>query len=70
MKNRILTYIIGILTGFILSATVFLIYSKTINNMRQYENMPVNQNKQRMPANWNMEEPPVKPEDMKTLATE
>ena len=62
MKNRILTFIIGILVGAIITTTGFLIYSKTINNnqnemMKQFEN-----NGQMQRQNGNMGEPPEKPQ--------
>ena len=41
MKNRILTFIIGILVGAILATAGLLIYSKTINkNVNPNERMP------------------------------
>ena len=61
MKNRILTFIIGILVGAILTTIGFLIYSKTLNknfNKRiQFEN-----NGQMQHPSENMREPLVKPQ--------
>ena len=61
MKNRILTFIIGILLGSIITTTGFLIYSKTTNkNVNPNERMHMNQDGQ-MP-NGNMGERPEKPQ--------
>ena len=62
MKNRILTFIIGILVGAILATAGFFIYSKSINKnqnemMKTFEN-----NGQMQRPNGNMGEPPAKPE--------
>ena len=62
MKNRILTFIIGILVGAIITTTGFLIYNKSINNnqnemMKQFEN-----NGEMQRTNGNMGEPPEKPQ--------
>ena len=62
MKNRILTFIIGILVGAIITTTGFLIYNKSINNnqnemMKQFEN-----NGEMQRPNGNMGEPPEKPQ--------
>lgn len=55
MKNRILTFIIGILVGAIVATAGFLIYSKSINkNVNPNERMPMQQNGE-------MGEPPEKP---------
>ena len=63
MKNRILTFIIGILVGAILATAGFLIYSKTINkNINQNERIPMNNNGQMQPPNGDMGESPAKPE--------
>ncbi len=63
MKNRILTFIIGILVGAILTTIGFLIYSKTMNkNINPNEKMPFENNGQmQRPEGW-MGEPPAKPE--------
>lgn len=64
MKNRVLTFIIGILVGAILSTLGFLIYIKSINNNvnpNQFDNMQMNGEMQ--PSNGNMGEPPEKPDD-------
>ena len=62
MKNRILTFIIGVLVGVILATAGFLIYSKTINKnqnemMKSFEN-----NGQMQRPNGNMGERPEKPQ--------
>lgn len=60
MKNRILTFIIGMLTGAIIMALVFLIFNKpdkSINN----RNFPLNENGQFERPSGNMGEPPEKP---------
>ena len=63
MKNRILTFIIGILVGAIIATSAFLIYSKTINkNINPNEIMPMEQNGQMERPNGEMGEPPAKPE--------
>lgn len=63
MKNRVLTFIIGILVGSIITTTGFLIYNKTINkNINPNERMPMNQNEQMQMPNENMGEPPAKPQ--------
>ena len=63
MKNRILTFIIGILVGAILATAGFLIYSKTINkNINPNERMPFEKNGQMERPNGDMGELPVKPE--------
>ena len=63
MKNRVLTFIIGILVGSIITTTAFLIYIKLINrNMNTNERFPINQNGQMQMPNRNIEEPPEKPE--------
>lgn len=61
MKNRILTFIIGILVGAILTTTAFLVYSKTMNKKLNERN-PFERNGQMQQYNDNMGEPPVKPE--------
>ncbi len=61
MKNRILTFIIGILVGAILTTTGFLIYSrevaKSINGKMPFEN-----NRPIQPPSGIMGEPPTKPD--------
>lgn len=57
MKNRILTFIIGILVGAIMATSGFLIYSKSINN-NQNEMMKQFKNNRQM---VNMGEPAEKP---------
>ena len=60
MKDKILTFIIGILVGAIITTTGFLIYNKSINNnqnemIKQFEN-----NRQMQRPSGNMGEPPEK----------
>ena len=63
MKNRILTFIIGVLVGAILATTGFLIYSKSINkNINLNGRMPFENNGQMELPNGEMGEPPAKPE--------
>ena len=63
MKNRILTFIIGILVGSIITTTGFLIYIKTVNkNMNPNERMPMEQNGQLQRPNGEIGEPPEKPQ--------
>ena len=70
MKNKILTFIIGVLVGAIIATAGFLIYNKTIgNNSNQPEMMQMNGNGQmeeppEMPNGDNGEEPPAKPDDL------
>lgn len=76
MKNKILTFIIGVLVGAIIATAGFLIYNKTIrNNSNQPEMMQMNGNGQmnengqmeqppEMPSGDNGEEPPAKPDDL------
>lgn len=56
MKNRILTFIIGILVGSIITTFGFLIYSKSINDNFNH------QNNQPFRPSENMGQPPQKPE--------
>lgn len=66
MKNKILTFIIGVLVGAIISTIGFLVYNKSIsNNTNQPEMMQSTQNGQMMeaPQDGNGEEPPAKPEE-------
>ncbi len=58
MKNKILTFIIGVLTGAIIMALVFLIFNKPNNDIG---NIPPNENGQMQRPNGNMGEPPEKP---------
>ena len=70
MKNRILTFIIGILVGAIMATSGFLIYNKSINKnqnemMKTFEN-----NGQMQRLNGNMGEPPEKPQgDFQAMIT-
>ena len=61
MKNRILTFIIGILVGAILTTTGFLIYSKELNKNINRK-MPFENNRQMQSPSEIMGEPPAKPE--------
>lgn len=63
MKNRILTFIIGILTGAIIMTTGFLIYNRTTSkNSRQLETLELHKNEPMEREHLeNMEEPPEKP---------
>lgn len=61
MKNRILTFIIGILVGAIITTSCFLIFNKTMNKGRN-ERIPMNYGNQMEPFNQEMSEPPAKPE--------
>ena len=60
MKNRILTFIIGVLTGAIIMTLVFLIFNKT-NDNKNIENFSPNGNGQMQRPEINMGEPPEKP---------
>ena len=62
MKNRILTFIIGILVGAILATAGFLIYSKPINKNQNEMTNPFQNNGQMQRPNGNMGEPPEKPQ--------
>ena len=58
MKNRILTFIIGILVGAIITTTGFLVYSKSINKNQM--KMPFENNGQMQRPGGEMGEPPEK----------
>ena len=60
MKNRILTFIIGVLTGAIIMTLVFLIFNKPSENINN-GNFPPNENGQMQRPNGNMGEPPERP---------
>ena len=60
MKNRILTFIIGVLVGAIITTAGFLIYSKSINKNQM--NIPFENNGQMQRPGGNMGEPPEKPQ--------
>lgn len=63
MKSRILTFIIGILVGAIITTLGFFIYSKSINkNQNPNERMPFKNNRQMEMPNGNMGEPTEKPQ--------
>ena len=61
MKNRILTFIIGVLTGAIIMALAFLIFNKPNENINN-GNFPPNENGKMQRPNGNMGEPPEKPD--------
>lgn len=60
MKNRILTFVIGVLTGAIIMTLVFMIFNKPNINVNN-GNVPPNENGQMQIPNGNMGEPPEKP---------
>lgn len=62
MKNRILTFIIGILVGAIMATSGFLIYNKSINNNQNEMMKPFENNGQMQRPNGNIGEPPEKPQ--------
>lgn len=61
MKNRILTFIIGVLTGAIIMTLVFLIINKP-NDNTNITNYPPQENGEMQRPNGDMEEPPAKPD--------
>jgi len=61
MKNRILTFIIGMLVGAILSTAGFLVYSKSINVNQMMR--PMEEGGQIQRPGGNMQNPPVKPDE-------
>lgn len=63
MKNKVLTFIIGVLVGAIITTVGFLIYNKAVkNNSEQPEMMQMNENGQMVqPSNGDMGEPPEMP---------
>lgn len=65
MRNKILTFIIGMLVGAILTTVGFLIYNKEVKNDSEQPGMVQMDGNRQMgqPANGDMEEPPAKPED-------
>lgn len=56
MKNRILTFIIGVLTGTIITTIVFISLNKPLNNPKDFNEIPPN-GMMREP-NQNMNESP------------
>ena len=62
MKNRIFTFIIGVLVGAIITTVGFLIYSKSINKNQNEMMKPFENNGQIQRPNGNMGEPPEKPQ--------
>lgn len=60
MKNRIFTFIIGILVGAIITTSGFLIYNQSINNNQNEMMKPFENNGQMQRPNRNMGEPPEK----------
>lgn len=55
MKNRILTFIIGILTGAIITTACFIFLNKPMNNDNDFNRVPPNG---KFRPNENMGEPP------------
>lgn len=62
MKNRFLTFIIGILVGAILSTTGFLVYSKLINQNPNQIMRQMDGRGQMQKTDGNIGNPPEKPE--------
>ena len=62
MKNRIFTFIIGVLVGAIITTVGFLIYSNSINKNQNEMMKPFENNGQMQRPNGNMGEPPEKPQ--------
>lgn len=62
MKNRIFTFIFGVLVGAIITTVGFLIYSKSINKNQNEMMKPFENNGQMQRPNGNMGEPPEKPQ--------
>lgn len=64
MKNKILTFTIGVLVGAIIATSGFLIYCKMVaNNSKQPEMTEMNGNGQMgEQRSGSMEEPPAKPD--------
>ena len=60
MKNRILTFIIGVLSGAIIMTLVFLTFNSLKENIKPY-NFPPNENGQMQRPNGNMGERPERP---------
>ena len=60
MKNRILTFVIGILTGAIIMVLIFLVFNK-LNDGANSESVPFNENGQMQRPDGNMYEVPEKP---------
>ncbi|MGM9877253.1 MAG: hypothetical protein ACI33S_01260 [Bacilli bacterium] len=59
MKNRILTFIIGVLTGAIIMTLGFIFLNKPIEN-QNLDNIPPQNNGQMQRPDGNMGEPPQK----------
>lgn len=64
MKEKILTFIIGLLIGAVITTLGFLIYNKTVaNNSNQPEMMQMKENEQKEGQQpGSMEQPPEKPD--------
>ena len=63
MKDKIMYFIIGILIGSIMTTTGFLIYNKTLKNLKEQQTMQMDENNQmQAPSGENMGQPPAKPE--------
>ena len=61
MKNRILTLIIGLLTGAILVTMVFLISIKIITHNQIFDRVPPSENREMYRPDMNLGEPSEKP---------
>ena len=63
MKNRILTFIIGLLVGAIITTIGFLIYSKTMNKRMDFDKRIPFEGREEMEwLNREMGTPPEKPQ--------
>lgn len=60
MKNRILTFVIGMFTGAIIMTLLLMFFNKPIEG-NNIEKFPLNENGQFRRPNGNMGEPPEKP---------
>ncbi|MBE6147509.1 MAG: hypothetical protein E7168_04170 [Firmicutes bacterium] len=68
MKNKILTFIIGILTGAIIMTLVFIIFNKPDND-NNMGNIHPSMNGQMQRPEGNMGEPPEKPKGNMQMPT-
>ena len=65
MKNRILTFIIGVLVGAIITTACFIILNKPMNNNNDFNRVPPNGE---FSPNKNMDDPPERRnEDVKNI---
>ena len=62
MKNRILTFIIGVLAGAILATAGFLVYNKSTNQNPNQRFKQMEGYRQMQRPDGTMENPPAKPE--------